>query len=92
MDAEWAFATFDMMAAKRRHEPTAPQNPHRLTLAQHVHSRACIERFSDANGVVSVLRPGTREAFPAKSDTPVFCAMRVWDQHFEQGGLEHRSA
>jgi hypothetical protein len=71
------------MAERRRHEPTKPKNPRRLTIEQHVHSSACIARFADADGRVAIVRPGTRTAFLGASDNPIFCAKRVWDQHLE---------
>lgn len=73
------------MGRGRRHEPTQPSNPRRLTIDQHVHSRACIARFADAKGLVHVVRAGTVKAFPATPDNPVFCVKRVWDEHLEHG-------
>ena len=77
------------MARARRHEPTQPRNPRQLTIDQHVHSKACIKRFADQEGLVHVVRAGTRKSFPTTPDNPVFCAKRVWDQHLEQGLFRH---
>jgi hypothetical protein len=69
----------------RRHEPTQPSNPRQLTIDQHVHSRACVERFTDAEGLVRVVRAGTTTSFRATPDNPVFCVKRVWDERVEHG-------
>lgn len=74
------------VAKRRRHEPTQPRNPHRLTIGQHIHSRACVARFADTSGRVAVVRRGNMaSSFPASPDNSIFCAKRVWDQRVEHG-------
>jgi hypothetical protein len=78
------------MAGRRRHEPTKSKNPRQLTLYQHVHSKACIDRFADTEGRVAVVRPGDQRSFLVKPDNAIFCAKRVWDERLEHGGLVRR--
>ncbi len=67
---------------KRRPEPTQTGNPHQLTIDQHVHSRACINRFADGDSRVFVRRRGAT-SFLTGADNNIFCAKRVWDQGSE---------
>ncbi len=73
------------MAERRKHEPTQPGNPRQITVAQHVHSRWCIDRFADAEGRVAVLRHGTTLPFLTSATNNVFCVNRAWDEHLEHG-------
>jgi len=67
-----------------RYEKTQKGNPHALTIRQHVFPKKSIERFSGADGCVSVLlkRQGLRRLRP---NNEIFCAMRAWDESAERG-------
>ena len=67
-----------------KHEKTQKGNPHRLTIRQHVHSAACIERFADEAGNVSVLRVGSTATFSARPGNDVFVTHRTWSHRSER--------
>lgn len=66
-------------------EKTQRRNPHKLTVRQHVHSVACIERFTNKDGMVAVLRVGTSNVFRARPDNDIFVARRAWSHGLEHG-------
>lgn len=57
-----------------------------LTLMQHVHSAAAIERFGDAtrgHQVQVLYRDPSRRSHPAHPRDAIFCAKRAWDEAAE---------
>jgi hypothetical protein len=80
------------MANKRKGEPTQPGNPHRLARVQHIHSAACIARFADADGTVSVLHKAAPAPFRKAPEDKTFAADRVWDHGLERVFLKYEDA
>jgi hypothetical protein len=72
----------------RMNEKTQLNNPHGLTVNQHVWPQASIARFADDAGVVTVVDKIRRLARLVKPDDPIFCANRVWDQRAEAGYMK----
>lgn len=73
---------------RRRFESPQPNNPHQLTVRQHVFPKQSIARFARPDGTVSLVdkqRGLTRGAVP---DDDMFCARRVWDQRAEAGYMK----
>jgi hypothetical protein len=66
-------------------EPTQEGNPHRLTVNQHVFPRASIQRFTDTDGFVEIFLTKQKRLLRLKSNNPIFCAQRAWDQKTEAG-------
>jgi hypothetical protein len=64
-----------------------PQKKNRrfLTVNQHVFPLACIARFTDADGRVSLHDLTRSVERRAKPDDDIFCAKRAWDQRTERG-------
>lgn len=74
--------------SKRKHEPTQPGNPQKLTINQHIHSKSCIKRFTNSAGLVGILeRSKVKPSSPIGPAAAIFCAKRVWSEHLEHGVL-----
>lgn len=69
----------------RRYEKTQKENPHSLTINQHVWPTASIARFANASGRVDVLDKLRQLRRPAVPNDDLFVAKRVWDQRAESG-------
>ncbi len=81
---------FVVASRRRAYERPAPGNPRRLTVDQHVHSKSCIKRFTDATNRVGVLERGNDRVLLDGPAGGRFCAKRVWDQRLEHGALFRR--
>lgn len=66
-------------------EATQKGNPHMLTIKQHVFPKKSIDRFSDGEGVVQLVRKNCAKVIKVNSSNYLFCAKRVWDQRTEAG-------
>jgi len=71
-----------------KYEKPQKGNPHKLTYRQHVFPVASIDRFSNADGRVSLFQIGCKKTLSIKSDNEIFCAMRVWNQRAEHGYMK----
>lgn len=78
----------EMRRKRTRGEKTRPRNPNRLTLDQHVFPAKSIERFADPDGRVAVHLLDSDKIIRVKSDNPLFCADRAWDQRAETGFMK----
>ena len=70
---------------KREYERPQRDNPHRLTVKQHVFPKASIARFAGDDGRVALFDLKRRTPWRPTPDDQVFCARRVWDQRAEAG-------
>lgn len=53
-----------------------------MTIDQHIHSKPCIERFANAEGLVGVLKNGDEEPSPSVGSTDeTFRAKRIWSEN-----------
>ncbi|MEI6847279.1 MAG: hypothetical protein WCK32_04455 [Chlorobiaceae bacterium] len=68
-----------------RYERAQTNNPHTLTIEQHVLPKAIIKRYTQANGKVSVYWRPKQNCESWKPIDPRFCVKRVWDQRTEEG-------
>lgn len=71
-----------------RFEKTQGTNPHKLTIKQHVLPKACLERFCDNKGCISLYYKNKQKILSVKPSNKLFCAMRVWDQRTENGAMK----
>lgn len=70
---------------KREYERPQRDNPHRLTVKQHVFPKASIARFVGDDGRVALFDLKGRPPWRPTPNDQVFCARRVWDQRAEAG-------
>jgi hypothetical protein len=63
-------------------EPVQKGNPHQLIVKQHIFPRQSLSRFAE-NGRVAVRYVGKQEENRVKTENPLFCAKRAWDQRSE---------
>lgn len=68
-----------------RFEKTQKGNPHELTVRQHVHSAACIERFANDDGFVAVSRRDSSRVFLVRPNDDLFVTKRAWSHGIEHG-------
>ena len=68
-----------------RYERTQPGNPHQLTIRQHLLPNRTIARFRGRDGLVHAHLVKEAVDRRLKSDNPLFCTMRSWDQKAESG-------
>lgn len=52
---------------------------------QHIFPKCSIERFCERDGFVDVFILSNKKRFPAKSENPIFCVRRSWDERSETG-------
>lgn len=70
-------------------EPTQKENPHNLSLRQHIFASRSISRFCNEEGFVDLqmFQPKKRR-FAGPADK-IFCARRAWDERAEKGYGKH---
>ena len=73
---------------KKRFERTQRDNPHQLTIDQHVFPVRSIERFADKDGTVYVCLKSRNTSFRTLPNNEIFCAKRAWDQQAESGYMK----
>jgi hypothetical protein len=69
-------------------EKTQKNNPHQLTIYQHVYPKACIDWFADLDGLIQLFDVTLGCKRSCKSSDKIFCARRVWDQRSESGYMK----
>jgi hypothetical protein len=71
-----------------KHSRPQKNNPHKLTINQHVLHARSIARFVNGSGSVWLCDIVRRRVRPAKPKDVVFCARRAWDQRAESGYMK----
>jgi hypothetical protein len=69
-------------------EKTQPDNPHKLTVKQHVIPMRTIERFAGLDGMVEVNIGTDHRVKRLKPDAGIFWTRRAWDQRAERGYMK----
>jgi hypothetical protein len=70
---------------RRKVDATQKNNPHRLTINQHVFPKRSIERFFGGNRAVMLRDCVRKRTRFAGSSYAIFVAQRAWDQRSEHG-------
>ena len=72
---------------RKTFEKPQKDNPHQLTVDQHVFPRRSIERFIDEADKVCVYLKSKKASFRVAPKDEIFCAKRTWNQRAESGWM-----
>jgi hypothetical protein len=71
-----------------KYEKPQNQNPHELPIKQHIFPLKSIERFANNDGFIETRIIKHNIVKLLKSDNPIFCGNRIWDNRAETGYMK----